>query len=526
MNVDGKTSMVEYDKLGRVGMHTISNSGSRLIGEKYHYNFSTGENRTCGMPTRMEFYKRGTSGAFTYDSSESLYYDYYGTDRLQAVKDVYGQSLQSFKYDEGGRLTIEENARLKRKYEWGYDTDGNILYRKETNTQTNATSTYNYGYTNGRLTSYNGQAIAYDALGNPTTYRNKPVGGRRIKKGNVTYTYDASGNLIESSDGLTYFYGMMGLFAVKDNGTTYFYRKDAQGNIIALLDANGKVVVEYVYDARGNHAVLDANGNDLTDPNHIGNRNPFRYRGYFYDAETGLYYLQTRYYDPEIGRFLNMDDISYATPEQLHGLNLYAYCGNCPVLTAYQSIAPTTSEKSISLFFRRSKGAQQYIKQNFSIPNFIDSGTTAYGIYSSISTVWLNTSYFFLNRNMRSFANDMQMIGVSPKNGLLAFNQFNWSISGVDFIMMGIHVGLDVYDGIQRDVSTGGIILGAGLTIASDIGLLYLNKGLIYVATSVGGLAGPAGTVVGFVLGVIGSVLVDIFLGSWIDDIINKITQW
>lgn len=90
-------------------------------------------------------------------------------------------------------------------------------------------------------------------------------------------------------------------------------------------------MVQYVYDAWGNHAVLDANGNDLTDPNHIGNRNPFRYRGYFYDVETGLYYLQTRYYDPEVGRFLNMDDVSYADPEQFHGLNLYAYCGNDPV---------------------------------------------------------------------------------------------------------------------------------------------------------------------------------------------------
>ena len=77
--------------------------------------------------------------------------------------------------------------------------------------------------------------------------------------------------------------------------------------------------------------MLDANGNDLTGSSHIGNRNPFRYRGYFYDVETGLYYLQTRYYDPEIGRFLNMDDISYADPEQFHGLNLYAYCGNDPV---------------------------------------------------------------------------------------------------------------------------------------------------------------------------------------------------
>ena len=90
-------------------------------------------------------------------------------------------------------------------------------------------------------------------------------------------------------------------------------------------------MVNYIYDTWGNHAVLDANGADITDPNHIGNRNPIRYRGYFYDVETGLYYLQTRYYDPEIGRFLNMDDVSYADPEQFHGLNLYAYCGNDPV---------------------------------------------------------------------------------------------------------------------------------------------------------------------------------------------------
>ena len=98
-----------------------------------------------------------------------------------------------------------------------------------------------------------------------------------------------------------------------------------------LIDSNGNIVVEYVYDAWGNHAVLSANGADLTDATHIGNRNPFRYRGYFYDVETGLYYLQTRYYDPEIGRFVTIDDLSYADPRIIHGLNLYAYCGNNPV---------------------------------------------------------------------------------------------------------------------------------------------------------------------------------------------------
>ena len=60
--------------------------------------------------------------------------------------------------------------------------------------------------------------------------------------------------------------------------------------------------------------------------------NPFRYRGYYYDTETGLYYLKSRYYDPEVGRFITIDDISYIDPESINGLNLYSYCGNNPVM--------------------------------------------------------------------------------------------------------------------------------------------------------------------------------------------------
>lgn len=122
------------------------------------------------------------------------------------------------------------------------------------------------------------------------------------------------------------------VFLHKYSHGTYFCRKDAQGYIIAILDSNGSVVVRYVYDAWGNHAVLDANGADISDANHIGILNPFRYRGYFYDVETGLYYLQTRYYDPETGRFITIDGIEYLDPETINGLNLYAYCGNNPVM--------------------------------------------------------------------------------------------------------------------------------------------------------------------------------------------------
>ena len=131
---------------------------------------------------------------------------------------------------------------------------------------------------------------------------------------------------------MEYLYDQSGVFAVKRGESTYFYRKDAQGNICALLDSNGNVVVEYVYDAWGNHAVLDANGADITDVNHIGVLNPFRYRSYYYDTETGLYYLKSRYYDPETGRFITIDGIEYLDPKTINGLNLYAYCGNNPVM--------------------------------------------------------------------------------------------------------------------------------------------------------------------------------------------------
>ena len=92
------------------------------------------------------------------------------------------------------------------------------------------------------------------------------------------------------------------------------------------------VIVQYKYDAWGNHAVQDANGADISDAAHIGKLNPYRYRGYYYDTETGLYYLKSRYYDPEVCRFITIDDIAYLDPETVNGLNLYAYCGNNPAM--------------------------------------------------------------------------------------------------------------------------------------------------------------------------------------------------
>ena len=86
------------------------------------------------------------------------------------------------------------------------------------------------------------------------------------------------------------------------NGTTYYYATNLQGDVVALLNASGTAVVTYTYDAWGK--LLDTSG---TLASTLGALNPLRYRGYVYDTETGLYYLQSRYYDPEVGRFINAD---------------------------------------------------------------------------------------------------------------------------------------------------------------------------------------------------------------------------
>ena len=103
---------------------------------------------------------------------------------------------------------------------------------------------------------------------------------------------------------------------------------------IATIDNSGNIVVQYVYDAWGNHKVLNASGVEIVTVNDIGNLNPFRYRGYYYDEETRLYYLNARYYDPEIGRFISPDSINnviFLAGCIQSELNSYMYCLNDPI---------------------------------------------------------------------------------------------------------------------------------------------------------------------------------------------------
>ena len=118
------------------------------------------------------------------------------------------------------------------------------------------------------------------------------------------------------------------------NQSYYYYEKNLQGDVIAVLDSNGSVVASYVYDAWGR--VLETEYAEIDWESASYNQvfferlNPFLYRGYYYDSETGFYYLQTRYYDPAIGRFVNADTL-VSTGQGLLGCNMFAYCNNNPV---------------------------------------------------------------------------------------------------------------------------------------------------------------------------------------------------
>ncbi len=113
-------------------------------------------------------------------------------------------------------------------------------------------------------------------------------------------------------------------YAFTYDGTTYYYVLNQQGDVIRIVNKTGTTVAEYLYVAWGNLLVPESS---LTT---IGKINPIRYRGYYYDTETGFYYLQSRYYDPSIGRFINADSFA-STGQDFLGYNMFAYCNNNPM---------------------------------------------------------------------------------------------------------------------------------------------------------------------------------------------------
>jgi RHS repeat-associated protein len=172
-----------------------------------------------------------------------------------------------------------------------------------------------------RLTSYGTNTYLYNSEGiriskttSSGTYNYILEDKKIIKEtkptyGDVYYHYDSDNILV----GFHY------------NNNEYFYVRDIAGNIIQIIDINGNIIVEYKYDAWGK--IISIIGD-----NTIKNVNSYLYKGYYYDYETNLYYCKSRYYDPEVRRWISIDDISYLDNDSAVGINLWCYCNNNPVM--------------------------------------------------------------------------------------------------------------------------------------------------------------------------------------------------
>ena len=341
LNVLDTNFNYEYDKLGRLIESSINNS------YKTKYNYITNGNKTTTIVNKVD--DNGTIYSYKYD-------------KLGNITEVKkGNTITNrYYYDEHSQLIKDEDLVNNKTTNYSYDNYGNILSRKTYEYGTDTLideDTYEYGNSNwqDQLTKFNNEVITYDAIGNPLTIGTKTLSwknGRELSSysdgtNNITYKYNIDGIRTEKNvNGITtkyylegskivfedrngtmiyYIYSGDELLGFKYNDNIYYYHKNIFGDIIGILDSSYSEIVTYEYDSWGHITNIVDNSNT-----NLGTINPFRYRSYYYDEETNLYYLNSRYYNANIRRFINADVMICSNNDIITG-NSFVYVSNNPI---------------------------------------------------------------------------------------------------------------------------------------------------------------------------------------------------
>ena len=377
-------STTTIDKLNRTTFSAVK-LGSKAFTSEYH--FAAGGYGTGSVTNLVaSITQPGCNCGYGYDDNGNIASATLNGKWTGYTYDALGQLVQ---VNDHSDTRSGENGTT---WKYTYDLGGNILKKERfayaDTTNPLETVTYTYGDANWRdkLTAVNGSAIRYDAIGNPLndgTWTYTWQNGRQLQKmqkSGVTaeFVYNADGlrvqktvngvatkytlhgknvvHMTSGTDELHFFYDAQNRPAVVVyNGTAYAYVKSLQGDIVAILDENGNAVVSYGYDAWG--APLWCTG-ELAET--LGKVQPFRYRGYVFDEETGLYYLRSRYYNPRWGRFVNADGAIIQK-------NLFAYCSNGPIV----GYDPSGFER-VKLTPHRSDSSEKYPDSVMSVDLFVE----------------------------------------------------------------------------------------------------------------------------------------------------------
>ena len=368
----GKTTTYTYDGLMR-RIKALTNTGVN-IDHQYAYLASARGNTVKSTKIGWEHIGNYIYG-YTYDANGNITKI---TRRDKTVANSAYEPQQQFAYDELNQLIRADDLAKSRTEVYTYDNGGNILsttaypltWGSLSGVTATDTTTYTYGDSNwkDKLTAYGDTPITYDAIGNPLTYRGYTLtwqNGRQLasikfRTINIGFTYDVDGlrtsktipnvglehkyyyvgdrlqyETLGGSSALWSFYDADGNpsgIRYKDNSGTvndYYFVCNWRGDVVQIYNASGTLVGSYTYDAWGK---VTENATSA-DTENITETNPIRYRGYYYDTETRLYYVNSRYYDPAVKRFLNSDDelLSAISTQTLTDKNYFAYCDNNPV---------------------------------------------------------------------------------------------------------------------------------------------------------------------------------------------------
>jgi RHS repeat-associated protein len=342
----------DYDAIGRTTSRKLADGTNNYTSTYAYLAGGQGTNSTTKKISSIT--QSGMNFSYAYDN------------RGNVSSETRGNTATSYLYEEIGQLTRVNSAADSKTWTFEYDRGGNLLNKKRYAYTTGSLGTvqetisYTYGDSNwkDKLTNYNGMAITYDAIGNPLydgTWTYTWQAGRQLTymanaNHNLYFQYSAKGqrtsklyddstatvytwngdtltHLVKDANTLHFWHDAAGLpTMVRFNGADYFYIYNRQGDVVGLVQkGTTNVVVEYTYDAWGK--ILSTSGTLAAT---LGAANPFKYRAYIYDDETGLYYLKDRYYNPVWGRFLNAD-LELGAIGQPLSHNLYAYCNNNPV---------------------------------------------------------------------------------------------------------------------------------------------------------------------------------------------------
>ena len=338
------TSQSNTDHLGRktfdelqLGVGSVSRQFSYHDGEVTEEHIANGKEKSAATTQLVS--------KITLSDGRTISYEYDAEERITKVIDSTGGTTV-YTYDALGQLLTETvNGEVVNSME--YDNYGNITKKNG--------KAYTYGDTTWKdlLTGFDGKTIEYDAQGNPTSYLGHTLTwekGRQLKSfDSNTYTYNANGiRTSKTVNGVLHTYTLDGTKILREtwddntivplydnedcvcgilyNSIPYYFIKNLQGDVIAIVDKDAQTVARYTYDAWG-VPKIDSDSSECQ----IATINPFRYRGYYYDEEIELYYLQSRYYDADVGRFVNGDSFETISLEyNSKSTNLFSYCHNDP----------------------------------------------------------------------------------------------------------------------------------------------------------------------------------------------------